>query len=245
MSTVRAAPAAAGAAAGGARRTRSCCRRRRSCSAATCPTSGSPRCRRCPGSARWPTCWPARPTRSPTSPARSSWSRRWPWSSARCWPPARRTAARWPSSAGSSCATWPAPGTGCGAPRRPSGCASWPAARIRTRCGRWWPRRGSGSAGPTDDDFGAVRIGVGSRQLATPLVPSQSGPVEDLDPLSATALRRFITTHRAVPELPLTVLLRRFSALGISADPGPTRTRPARWSGPCSARPRCSTRRPS
>ena len=34
-----------------------------------------------------------------------------------------------------------------------------------------------------------------------------------------SALRRFITTHRTVPELPLTVLLRRFSAIGISADP--------------------------
>ena len=78
---------------------------------------------------------------------------------------------------------------------------------------RLWERR------PTDDDFGAVRIGVGPRQLATPLVPSPSGPVEDLDPLSSSALRRFITTHRAVPELPLTVLLRRFSAIGISADP--------------------------
>jgi DNA segregation ATPase FtsK/SpoIIIE, S-DNA-T family len=78
---------------------------------------------------------------------------------------------------------------------------------------RLWERR------PTDDDFGAVRIGVGPRQLATPLVPSPSGPVEDLDPLSSSALRRFITTHRTVPELPLTVLLRRFSAIGISADP--------------------------
>ena len=50
---------------------------------------------------------------------------------------------------------------------------------------RLWERR------PTDGDFGAVRIGVGPRQLATPLVPSPSGPVEDLDPLSSSALRRF------------------------------------------------------
>ena len=78
---------------------------------------------------------------------------------------------------------------------------------------RLWERRAG------DDDFGSVRIGVGPRQLATPLVPSPSGPVEDLDPLSASALRRFITTHRAVPELPLKVLLRRFSAIGFSADP--------------------------
>ncbi|HWM58063.1 MAG TPA: type VII secretion protein EccCa [Pseudonocardia sp.] len=78
---------------------------------------------------------------------------------------------------------------------------------------RLWERR------PGDDDFGAVRIGVGSRQLATALVPAESGPVEDLDPLSATALRRFITTHRAVPDLPLKVLLRRFAALGFRSAP--------------------------
>ncbi len=65
----------------------------------------------------------------------------------------------------------------------------------------------------------SVRVGVGSRQLATRLVPGESGPVEDLDPLSSAALRRFITTHRAVPDLPLKVLLRRFSAIGFSAAP--------------------------
>jgi len=84
---------------------------------------------------------------------------------------------------------------------------------------RLWERR------PDDDDFGAVRIGVGRQQLAATLVPAESGPVEDLDPLSATALRRFVTTHRAVPDLPLRVALRRFAALGVSApeDPGAAR----------------------
>ena len=100
---------------------------------------------------------------------------------------------------------------------------------------RLWERR------PDDDDFGAVRIGVGRQQLAATLVPAESGPVEDLDPLSATALRRFVTTHRAVPDLPLRVALRRFAALGVSApeDPAP----PARSCGRCCARPRSSTPR--
>ena len=92
----------------------------------------------------------------------------------------------------------------------------------RRRCGRSRRPSGCGSAGRDDDDFGSVRIGVGRQQLATPLVPGQSGPVEDLDPLSATALRRFVTTHRAVPDLPLRVALRRFAALGC-----PHRTTPA------------------
>ena len=83
---------------------------------------------------------------------------------------------------------------------------------------RLWERR------PDDDDFGAVRIGVGRRQLAATLVPAESGPVEDLDPLSATALRRFVTTHRAVPDLPLRVALRRFAARGVRAGrPGAAR----------------------
>jgi S-DNA-T family DNA segregation ATPase FtsK/SpoIIIE len=81
---------------------------------------------------------------------------------------------------------------------------------------RLWERR------PGDDDFGVVRIGAGPQQLATALVPGASGPVEDLDPLAAAALRRFVATHRAVPDLPLKVALRRFSALGFagSADRG-------------------------
>ena len=84
---------------------------------------------------------------------------------------------------------------------------------------RLWERR------PDDDDFGAVRIGVGRQQLAAALVPAESAPVEDLDPLSATALRRFVTTHRTVPDLPLRVALRRFAAIGVSApdDPGAAR----------------------
>ena len=64
-----------------------------------------------------------------------------------------------------------------------------------------------------------VRIGTGPQQLATALVPGASGPVEDLDPLAAAALRRFVATHRAVPDLPLKVAMRRFSAVGLSASP--------------------------
>jgi S-DNA-T family DNA segregation ATPase FtsK/SpoIIIE len=84
---------------------------------------------------------------------------------------------------------------------------------------RLWERR------PDDDDFGAVRIGVGRQQLAATLVPGESGPVEDLDPLSATALRRFVTTHRTVPDLPLRVALRRFAAVGVTAPDAPEAAR--------------------
>ena len=84
---------------------------------------------------------------------------------------------------------------------------------------RLWERR------QDDDDFGSVRIGVGRQQLAAALVPGESGPVEDLDPLSATALRRFVTTHRTVPDLPLRVALRRFAAIGVTATDDPDAAR--------------------
>ncbi|MFC0544986.1 type VII secretion protein EccCa [Kutzneria chonburiensis] len=77
---------------------------------------------------------------------------------------------------------------------------------------RLWERR------PTDEDFGVVRIGRGPQYLATQLVPGESGPVEDLDPLAALALKRFISTHTVVPDLPVQVSLRRFAAIGIGGD---------------------------
>src|SRR5690606_36966742 len=72
---------------------------------------------------------------------------------------------------------------------------------------RLWERR------PADEDFGVVRIGSGPRYLATPLVPGESAPVEDLDPLSAVALKRFVNTHSVVPDLPVQLALRRFAAV--------------------------------
>ncbi len=77
---------------------------------------------------------------------------------------------------------------------------------------RLWERR------PSDQDFGVVRVGFGPQYLATPLEAGESGPVEDLDPLSASALKRFITTHSVVPDLPVQLALRRFAAVRISAQ---------------------------
>ncbi|WP_277622358.1 type VII secretion protein EccCa [Streptomyces sp. CB03238] len=79
----------------------------------------------------------------------------------------------------------------------------WAVAESR----RLWERRA------TDEDFGVVGIGTGPRYLATPLVPGESAPVEDLDPLSATALKRFISAHSVVPDLPVQIALRRFASV--------------------------------
>ena len=80
---------------------------------------------------------------------------------------------------------------------------------IRTRCRsllidpelrRLWERR------PSSDDFAKVRIGTGTHRLAVRLVPPETKPVEDLDPLCAGALRRFIRAHGSVPQLPVGIV---------------------------------------
>ena len=74
---------------------------------------------------------------------------------------------------------------------------------------RMWERR------PADDDFGQVRVGLGSHRLATALVPPETPPSDDLEPVAAVALRRFAAAHAAVDELPTAVALRGFPAVSI------------------------------
>ncbi|MGW4773507.1 type VII secretion protein EccCa [Nocardia sp. NPDC004278] len=74
---------------------------------------------------------------------------------------------------------------------------------------RMWERR------PNDPDFGHVRVGVGSHRLATKLARPETGPLEDLEPVSTVALRRFLRTHSVVHGLPTAVSLRAFPAINI------------------------------
>jgi len=78
--------------------------------------------------------------------------------------------------------------------------------------GRMWERR------MTDDDFGVVRIGLGSQRLALHLVEPQTGPVDDVEPMAASALRRFLRTHSAVPDLPVAASLRGVARVQIAGD---------------------------
>ena len=71
--------------------------------------------------------------------------------------------------------------------------------------GRLWERRRD------DADFGVVRIGLGPQELATPLIPPQTRPVDELEPLCALALRRFVATYSVVPDLPVAMALRGFT----------------------------------
>src|SRR5690606_40352178 len=64
---------------------------------------------------------------------------------------------------------------------------------VSTR--RMWERRQS------DQDFLHLRVGCSSHRLATRLVPPQTGPVDELDPIATLALRRFVRAHSIVPDL--------------------------------------------
>ena len=70
--------------------------------------------------------------------------------------------------------------------------ALWSMATSR----RMWERR------PTDPDFMHLRVGRGSQRLDTRLVPPQTGPVDELEPIATLALRRFVRAHSIVPDLP-------------------------------------------
>ncbi|WP_067172428.1 type VII secretion protein EccCa [Microtetraspora niveoalba] len=78
---------------------------------------------------------------------------------------------------------------------------------------RLWERR------PRDDDFGTVRLGTGVQKLAIQLIPPDSKPVEDLDALSAGALRRFVRAHSTVSKLPVAVALHSFARIRLTGDP--------------------------
>ncbi len=82
---------------------------------------------------------------------------------------------------------------------------------------RMWERR------PNDPDFGHVRVGVGSHRLATKLARPETGPPEDLEPVSTVALRRFVRTHSVVHHLPTAVSLRAFPAISIEGEPAGAR----------------------
>jgi S-DNA-T family DNA segregation ATPase FtsK/SpoIIIE len=77
---------------------------------------------------------------------------------------------------------------------------------------RLWERRGA------DRDFAVVRVGTGPQEPSTELVPPSTKPLEQLEPLSALALRRFIRTYAAVPGLPLAVPLPGFARIHVRGD---------------------------
>jgi S-DNA-T family DNA segregation ATPase FtsK/SpoIIIE len=67
---------------------------------------------------------------------------------------------------------------------------------------RLWERR------PGDADFLAVRLGTGPQKLASQLVPPDTAPLDELEPMCADALRRFLAVRGSLPEMPVAVPMR-------------------------------------
>ncbi|MEV4500839.1 type VII secretion protein EccCa [Streptomyces klenkii] len=78
---------------------------------------------------------------------------------------------------------------------------------------RLWERRAS------DDDFAQVRVGLGTQQLATPLVAPETAPIDELEPLTTGAMQQFLATHGSLDGMPVALSLRAFYHVTLSGDP--------------------------
>ncbi len=92
--------------------------------------------------------------------------------------------------------------------RHPAPQTLWTVAGER----RMWERR------PDSDDFGSVRISVGPQQFAQRIQPPESKPVEDLEPLTTGAVRRFIRTHKVIAGAPVAINLRSYRHIRFVGD---------------------------
>ncbi|MBC7630358.1 MAG: type VII secretion protein EccCa [Flavobacterium sp.] len=61
-----------------------------------------------------------------------------------------------------------------------------------------------------------VRYGTSSQPLALELVPPESAPIDQLDPVAASALHRLLAVHRVQPDLPAAIDLRAFSRVEVT-----------------------------
>ncbi|WP_149825616.1 type VII secretion protein EccCa [Streptomyces tailanensis] len=77
---------------------------------------------------------------------------------------------------------------------------------------RVWERRVG------DPDFGQVRIGLGPQQLSSPLVAPETAPVDELEPLCAGAMQRFLAVHGQLDGLPVAVSMRAFYHVTVSGE---------------------------
>ncbi|MEU7575341.1 type VII secretion protein EccCa [Micromonospora sp. NPDC049240] len=93
--------------------------------------------------------------------------------------------------------------------RHPDPSALWSVALTTRR----WERR------PSHPDFLEVRVGTGRQRLATRMAPLQTKPIEDLEPLAAKSLRRFINAYNTVADLPVALFLPGFHQIRITGDP--------------------------
>ncbi|MGW1835236.1 type VII secretion protein EccCa [Streptomyces sp. NPDC002067] len=86
------------------------------------------------------------------------------------------------------------------------------ALRSLVRTSRLWERRTS------HDDFAEVRLAVGDQRLGMRVAPMETKPVEDLEPLAAHALRRFIRAYTSVADQPIALYLRGYARVQLRGD---------------------------
>lgn len=76
---------------------------------------------------------------------------------------------------------------------------------------------------PSDADFLQVRMGTTSQPLCLELVPPETAPLAQLDPVAASALHRLLSTHRVQPGLPASAALRAWPHIEVTGDADPAR----------------------
>ncbi|WP_414945013.1 type VII secretion protein EccCa [Amycolatopsis sp. cmx-11-32] len=77
---------------------------------------------------------------------------------------------------------------------------------------RLWERR------KEDPDFAVARIALGRQRPALTVVAPDTKPLEELEPLSALALRRFVTTYATIDHLPIAIAINGFSRIHVRGD---------------------------
>ena len=77
---------------------------------------------------------------------------------------------------------------------------------------RMWERRS------TDSDFCHVRVGVGRQRAAAMLSSPATGPVDQLEPVGAAALRNFVRAHSITDDLPIALALGRLPIVRIEGE---------------------------
>ncbi|WFE61218.1 type VII secretion protein EccCa [Micromonospora sp. WMMD712] len=97
--------------------------------------------------------------------------------------------------------------------RHPDPASLWSLAMTTRR----WERR------PTHPDFLEIRVGTGEQRLAVRIAPMQTKPIEDLEPVAAKALRRFIRAYSTLPEQPVALFLPGFAEIRITGERALTR----------------------
>ncbi len=75
-----------------------------------------------------------------------------------------------------------------------------------------------------DGDFLQVRFGKSSQPLSLELVPPETPPMAQLDPVAASAMHRLLNTHRVQQNLPATVRLSGFSRIEITGNEATVRS---------------------